>query len=133
MKSLAVVFSVLLLNILISCSNEQPDCVCSAEFRMYLVTVIDTLGNPVDSLQTKVTNSWGKVYTFEELSQPPYLDGAYFVMTDGYQYDFTTRPEKILFRGNKNSLEVIAEFFFNTDECRCHVHKVSGPDTLVLK
>jgi len=116
-----------------NCSDEQPDCLCTTEFRMYFVAVIDTLGNPVDSLQTKITNSKGKEFAFDNHYPPPNMSGIYFIMSDGYQYDFTTRPEKILFRGNKNSLGVTAEFFFNTDKCRCHVHKVSGPDTLVLK
>lgn len=100
---------------------------------MYLVTVVDTLGNPVDSLETTITNSRGKEFNFDELSIPPYLQGAYYVMTDGCQNDFTIRPEKIIFNGTKGGKEVNGEFFFNTDECRCHVHKVAGPDTLILK
>jgi len=54
-------------------------------------------------------------------------------MTDGYQNDFSIRPGKIFFTGTKNNLEVTGEYLFNTDECRCHVNKVAGPDTLVLK
>jgi len=133
MKSLTIVFNVLLLIILNNCANEQPDCVCSAEFRMYLVTVIDTLGNPVDSLQTEITNSRGKEFVFDKLEPPPQLQGAYYVMTDGYQKDFSTNPEKIIFKGSKNDLDITAEYFFNSDECGCHVYKVSGPDTLILK
>jgi len=61
------------------------------------------------------------------------MPGAYFVMTDGYQNDFGTAPGKIFFRGIKNNLEVTGEYLFSTDDCRCHVYKVAGPDTLVLK
>jgi len=100
---------------------------------MYLVVVVDTLGNPVDSLQTTIKNERGKEYDFAELEPPPYLQGAYFVMVDGYQGDFTTRPQKIFFKGTKDEKEVPGEYQFNTDKCRCHVYKVSGPDTLVLK
>jgi hypothetical protein len=100
---------------------------------MYLVTVIDSLGNPVDSLQTTVTNSRGKEYNFDTFSPPPFMRGAYFVMTDGYQNDFSIRPEKIFFKGIKNGKEATGEFYFNTDECRCHVYKIAGPDTLILK
>ena len=100
---------------------------------MYLVTVVDSLKNPVDSLQTTVTNNRGKEYNFSDYSPPPFMQGAYFVMTDGYQSDFTIKPGKILFTGNKNGKEVTGEFYFNTDECRCHVYKISGPDTLILK
>ena len=117
-----------------SCDDENyPDCVCSEEFRMYYVIVIDTLGNPVDSLQTTVTNEKGTEYTFNGFLPPPYLQGAYLVMTDGYQNDFGTRPVKIFFSRIKNDLEVGGEYLFNTDKCFCHVYKLAGPDTLVLK
>ena len=41
--------------------------------------------------------------------------------------------KKILFAGNSDSGSVNAEYFINTDRCKCHVQKISGPDTLVLK
>jgi len=115
------------------CSDEPNDCVCTEEFRTYLVVVVDTLGNPIDSLRTTVTGERGKEYDFEGFAPPPFVPGAYFVMTDGYQNDFGTGPGKIFFKGIKNDLEVIGEYLFNTDKCRCHVYKVAGPDTLMLK
>lgn len=116
-----------------ACSEETPDCVCTEEFRMYLVVVVDSLGNPVDSLQTIISNDRGKLYDFGGFTPPSYLSGAYFVMTDGYQNDFSTTPGRILFVGYKEEKEVSGEFYFNTDKCRCHVYKVSGPDTLIFK
>jgi len=115
------------------CSDDPDDCMCTEEFRMYLVVVVDTLGNPVDSLQTTIKNERGKEYDFGEFEPPPFMPGAYFVMTDGYQDDFGLSPGKIFFKGVKNNLEVTGEYLFNTDKCRCHVYKVSGPDTLILK
>ena len=115
------------------CSDEPNDCICTEEFRMYFVVVVDTLGNPVDSLQTTIKNEQGKEYDFGEFEPPPYLMGAYFVMTDGYQNDFSHGAGKIFFKGAKNNLEVTGEYLFNTDKCLCHVYKVVGPDTLVLK
>lgn len=124
-----LLFSLLLWN---SCNEDSQDCLCTEEFRMYFVIVVDSLKNPVDSLQTTVTSSGGKEYNFSDFSPPPNMPGAYFVMTDGYENDFTVKPEIILFTGNKNGKQVNGEFFFNTDECRCHVYKIAGPDTLVL-
>ena len=129
-KPTILFFLILLLN---NCNDESLDCVCTEEFRTYLVIVVDSTGNPIDSLQTKVTSDRGKEYDFEEFTPPPFMHGAYFVMTDGYQNDFSIRPGKIFFTGVKNNLEVTGEYLFNTDECRCHVYKVAGPDTLVLK
>ena len=116
-----------------NCDDESLDCFCTEEFRTYLVIVVDGNGNPIDSLQTKVTSDRGKEYNFEGFTTPPFMQGAYFVMTDGHQNDFEIRPGKIFFTGTKNNLEVTGEYLFNTDECRCHVYKVAGPDTLVLK
>ena len=115
------------------CSDESNDCICTEEFRMYLVVVVDTLGIPVDSLQTTIKNELGKECGFNEPGAPPYPQGAYFVMTYGYQDDFSTKPEKFFFGGKKNELEVMGEYLFNTDKCHCHIYKVAGPDTLVLK
>ena len=115
-----------------SCIDDPKDCACTLEFRMYLVTIVDSLGNPVDSLQTKVTNSKGKEFIFND-PPPPFMRGAYYVMTDYYIDDFTTRPDRIFFRGTKNQKEINGEFHFNTDDCHCHVHKLAGPDTLVLR
>jgi len=127
--------TLLLLPILLlyNCDDEYLDCVCTEEFRTYFVTVIDSLGNPVDSLTTTITNDRGKEYKFMGFAPPPFIPGAYLVMTDGYQNDFSIGPGKIFFAGVKNYLEVTGEYLFNTDACRCHVYKIAGPDTLVLK
>jgi hypothetical protein len=133
MKFFILILSFLPMLLLFSCDDEYPDCVCTEEFRTYFVTVVDSLGNPVDSLATTVVNDRGKEYYFGAFQPPPFLPGAYYVMTDGYQNDFGTSPGKIFFRGIKNNLEVTGEYLFNTDDCRCHVYKVAGPDTLLLK
>lgn len=133
MKSYLITGFLLLLFGWQACSEETPDCVCTEEFRMYLVAVIDSLGNPVDSLQTIISNDRGKHYDFGNYLPPPYFPGVYYVMTDEYKNDFSTKPGIILFFGYKEDKEVTAEFYFNTDKCRCHVYKISGPDTLVLK
>jgi hypothetical protein len=44
-----------------------------------------------------------------------------------------TAPEKIYFSATDGSKITSGEFMFNTDECKCHINKVSGPDTLVLR
>lgn len=118
--------------LLVSCtSNTSDDCVCTDDLRVFSVVVIDNNNNLVDSLITSVTNpATGKVYNFSDSF--PFSEGRYTVMTDEQKDDFTTMQEKILFTGQKNSRTVSAEYFFNTDNCRCHVQKVSGPDTLKI-
>lgn len=115
------------------CTNDPDDCLCTEEFRMYFVTIVDTLGNPVDSVYTIITNELGKEYDFSVYSTPPFANGAYIVMTDGYEKDFLIGQKKIFFVGKKDSKETFGEFLFRTDKCLCHVYKISGPDTLIIK
>ena len=71
----------------------------------------------------------GKIYDVSKYQYP--FPGIYNVMTDEYVRNFSTLPRRIIFTGESDSLIVNGSFFINTDECRCHVNKVSGPDTLV--
>ena len=116
--------------ILYSCSDAE-DCVCTTEFRMITVVVVDELNVPVTGLITTVKDDSGKVYGL--LSDPLIFPGHYTVMDDNYTRELTTLPKRFLFTGVKDSLTVNGEFFVNTDECNCHIEKVSGPDTLVLR
>jgi len=98
---------------------------------MYTVLVIDNTNQPVDSLNVEIKNvKTGRLYLFLEKI---YLGkGVYQVMNDSYTKEFTQWPEKVLFKGTKNGAVIESEYFFNTDECKCHVYKISGKDTLVI-
>jgi len=98
---------------------------------MITVVVVDEQNNPAVRLTTTIKDERGKTYNLSQ--EPPFFEGHYSVMTDTYVNDFSQVPKKILFNGKQDSLEVNAYFLINTDECRCHIYKVSGPDTLVLK
>jgi hypothetical protein len=113
-----------------SCS-EGEDCPCTMEFRMITVVVVDTSNNLVLGLTTTVKDDSGKVYNV--YNDPQFFPGHYTVMDDNYTQELTTQPKRFLFTGVKDSLTVNGEFFVNTDKCKCHVEKVSGPDTLILR
>lgn len=113
-----------------SCSEEE-DCPCTMEFRMITVVVVDTTNNLVLGLTTTVQDDSGKVY--DVYNDPMIFPGHYTVMDDNYVCELTTQPKRFLFIGIKDSLTVNGEFFVNTDKCNCHIEKVSGPDTLVLR
>lgn len=116
--------------LLSSCTTETEDCICSEEFRTITVLVINQSNKPVEGLTTTVTNEKGIIYNLPDISPLP---GYYLVMSDSYVGDFSTAAKKILFAGITDSGSVHGEYFINTDRCKCHIQKISGPDTLVLK
>lgn len=121
----AIVFS--------SCSEIDKNCLCTEEFRSYLVTVVDTLGIPVDSLNVIIKDKDGDEL---DVQQDQYFldEGKYTVLNDSFTHIFCScgTPQTIYFSATDGSRTANGEFLFNTDECKCHVNKVSGPDTLLL-
>lgn len=117
-----------------SCSDLEEDCMCTEEYRFYLVTVIDTLGVPVDSLTVTITDKDGDELDVTQ-DPNPFGAGKYTVLNDSFIQMFCscTTPEKIYFSATDGIRTASGEFMFNTDECKCHINKVSGPDTLVLR
>ena len=128
MKYFLYCFIIILPALSYSCI-ETDDCICTHEFVYSTVMVLDSLDQPVkfDSaiVKDKIT---GDIFDIQD--DLAFMPGSYAVMHDGYTGHFSTAPTPILFRGNKGSNFIEAEYEFNTDECKCHIYKVSGPDTL---
>ncbi len=131
MRKLVYVWAAFCLLAITSCINDANDCPCTMEFRMVTVVVVDSLNNPVKGLITSVKDQFGKEYDFS--NEDPFFEGHYVVMSDNYVNDFSIVPKTIIFNGKKDDLEVNAAFMISADRCNCHIDKVSGPDTLVLK
>ena len=132
MKTGIFIFLILLTSV--SCSVLDDNCLCTDEFCYYTVTVVDTLGVPVDSLTVSIKDKNGNKL---DVNQPGYIfnPGVYVVLDDSFinMFEFTERAEKVFFSATDGERIAQAEYLFNSDRCRCHVNKVSGPDTLVLK
>ncbi len=122
--------AVLILLLLSSCTTEMEDCICTEEFRVISVLITDGSGDPIEGLTATITDEKGKHYILPD-SAP--LSGYYIVMSDKYVQDFSTSAKKILFTAASDSGSVNGEYFINTDRCKCHIQKISGPDTLVFK
>lgn len=116
--------------VITSCSEENNDCICTTEYRLIMVIVVDDSNNLVSGLITTVKDDSGKVY--DVYNDPHIFPGHYTVMDDKFAKELSPQPKRFIFTGVKDSLTVDGEFFVNTDDCICHVQKVSGPDTLVL-
>lgn len=117
-----------------SCSTIDKDCLCTEEYRFFLVTVVDTLGVPVDSLTITIKDKDGDEL---DVQQDQYFldEGKYTVLNDSFIHIMCSCgiPQTIYFSATDESRIANSEFMFNTDECKCHINKVSGPDTLVLR
>ena len=132
MKTLLIPF--LLVIAIVSCSTVDEDCMCTEEYRFYLVTVVDTLGVPVDSLDVTIRDK--DEDELDVVQDPhPFGAGKYTVLNDSFTQMFCscTEPEKIYFSSTDGIRTAAGEHLFNTDKCKCHINKVSGPDTLVLR
>lgn len=132
MKSLLPVIFILF--VIFSCSEIDKDCICTEEYRTYLVTVVDTLGIPVDSLNITIKDKDGDELDVQQ--EPYYLgEGKYTVLNDSFTHIMCAcgTPQAIYFSATDRIRTANGEFLFSTDECKCHINKVSGPDTLVLR
>jgi hypothetical protein len=128
------IVSFLLIIAIISCSEVDNDCICTEEFRSYLVTVVDTIGVPVDSLNVIIKDKDGDELDVQQHNQI-FDPGKYTVLDDSFIKMFvsSTVSEKVTFTATDGVRSVTGEYLFNTDKCRCHINKVSGPDTLVIR
>lgn len=132
MKTLLISFIFVI--VAVSCSTVDEDCMCTEEYRFFLVTVIDTLGVPVDSLNVIVRDNDGNELDVQQESHP-FGAGKYTVLNDSFTHIMCAcgTPQLIYFSATDGNRVANGEFLFNTDECKCHINKVSGSDTLVLR
>ena len=129
-----IIIIVSILNTL-HCSRSSDPNVCTDEFVEIRLTVIDNEGFPTDSVNITVYNKQNnKTYDLSEVNYPnsPISRyGIYTIYHDGFSNAWKGLIERIVIEGQKGNLS------FNT-ECEvssnaCHVFKVSGPDTVILR
>ena len=129
-----ILLSFIFVIVAVSCSTVDEDCLCTMEYRYTLVTVVDTLGTPVDSLTVTIKDNDGDELDVQQESSI-FGAGKYTVLNDSFTHILCScgTPQQIYFSATDGNRIADGEFIFNTDECRCHINKVSGPDTLVLR
>lgn len=117
-----------------SCANLDPaqPCICTLEFRSFTVTVVDATGQPAEGVNISVRRvSDGAVLTDTESF--PSGQGVYVILTDGNIDDVSEDGTAVEVLGTLEDTGFSAQYVFNRDACRCHVNKVSGPDTVQLE
>lgn len=116
------------------CGAAEPlSCNCAANFAIIQVSVVDTVGAPVGGLSPNITLvRTGAAITPDQMYA--FGAGAYVVVTDHEQSMISTAGDAIHFTVSSAGRSASADFVVGvTSPCRCHIQRVSGPNTLVLR
>jgi hypothetical protein len=113
--------------------DDADDCVCSLEFRIIQVRVVDESGKPVPGVDVVAT----LVRTGEVLPKKFDIElpeGSYVVVTDGDTGKI--RPglgDEVRVAGSVDDRYFGTGYWITVDDCRCHVSKAAGPDQVVIR
>lgn len=135
MKLFNFIFLILFSFLLLQCSSStEQSYLCTQEFVTYSVTVLDTNGNPAESVNIKVTNKdTGQPYKVcsdgQNVCQNG-VEGRYTIMHDGFHDKISSDREDMIVKGTKGAKQFKAEYAFRSG--KCHLQKLAGPDTVSL-
>jgi hypothetical protein len=102
--------------------------VCTTEFRTVPVTVVDRADTPIADASVVAV----LVRTSDTLSPPvsgPSPTGVYIIVDDGSRHKILTAGELVRVQVERGAQAFGADYVFDVPG-GCHIHKVSGPDTL---
>lgn len=134
-----VLLSVAIAAVTVNCGPEplNPDCTCSLEFVRLTVTAVDASNNPVTDLDIAVEVT--RTGELVDVRQSDYLreKGEYVIFDDGFRNAIPPKiaalGETLQVTGTGVSGDFAAQFEVSVDvKCRCHVFKLSGPDTVTV-
>ncbi|HYE96212.1 MAG TPA: carboxypeptidase-like regulatory domain-containing protein [Rubricoccaceae bacterium] len=107
-------------------ADPDEPCICTEEYRMIIVRVVDEAGAPVGGLRVTVRNErTGRLIEREEMGFDP---GTYTVVTDLHVPVISEDGDRISFHAENERYVADAEFVVRVDPCRCHIDMVSGPN-----
>jgi hypothetical protein len=104
--------------------------VCTESFGAYAVNVRDLAGAPLAGASLVATVR----RTGQRLTPPTtilYIVGTYPVIDDGSREALRQNGDEVRVLVSKGGASVQADYLFDVPD-GCHIHKVAGPDTIVL-
>ena len=116
----------------------ELDCVCTFELVGISVRVVDEAGHPVEGLESRVTVlRTGERIPVDTVRWGGGYDGWYPVISDRDSRYVNEGGEGLRFtawdpRNRRRFVTGDFEIDF-AGRCHCHVRKVSGPDSLVIR
>lgn len=112
-------------------STETGPCRCTEEFVTVGFHAVDQSGDPVEGIEVTVTQPRTGEVLLE--NQDFGSSGYYLVASDAHRDVLLGSGEVLNVTGVKDSLQFEEAFVVGVPgDCRCHVQKFAGPDTLYL-
>ncbi len=119
------------------CDATDVDCICTADFKQITFVAVDVDENPVTDMD--ITVMVGRTGQVLDVGQSQILmdQGIYTVFDDGFRHiipsKVNTVGERLEVTGIGSAGQFEAHFEVSVPgECACHVHKISGPDTVTV-
>ena len=107
-------------------------CACTLEFRFFTATVVDGGGAPVLDATVAVTRVRDGFSYDVDQGQGISGGGRYIILDDGFKGEVAEGGEAVRVVVSKDGASVTGDYVFASDDCDCHISKISGPDTLTL-
>lgn len=118
------------------CTLASDVCTCTDDFRSFSAMVVDGAGQPVDSAEATIVRLSDNRQIGPEPGRAwPGTKGYVTLFSDANLKDFPEgiRSLDLKVTVSKGGKSAMAEYTMTTDQCRCHVGKGEGPDTLVIR
>ncbi len=119
------------------CSLTRPpdagDCMCTMEFRMVHVRVVDSDGQPVTGLTPVVRNErTGRTLDVSH-DGGALAPGTYTVVSDSNVEDVSEAGDRLTFRATGGGRTAEGVFVVARDACSCHIDRREGPEEIVAR
>lgn len=120
--------------LLASCDAVSPGLICTLEYVVLDVEVVDSLGRPVPGMTTSSVNerTGEALAQNESLASELRLDpGRYILASDSDAERVRVDGDPVRFTASGGGLSATAEFVLSNDGC--HIRKETGPDRVVAQ
>lgn len=130
-RAAVLLFLVAVLTMGTSCGDEvvTEQTPCSTDSVRYQVFVVDQNNKPVDSLAITI-RVFARDGTREYTPPPPANapPGTYPLLDDSFLAIIDGSLTRVSFSGHRPRVAAFGDYWFLSD--KCHISKVSGPDTI---